>query len=623
MTLQRQLPALLLLALTIAIGGCLTSDDLASGPEDTAGAPGPNGGGNGGNNGGDDDDSGDSDDSGDPSDDNGGSGGNGDDPAPPPDDDDDNGGDAGPGDDDDGAPGDDDDGAPGDDGNAGAPPDDGGTALKGPFAEGSEVTAVALAADGSPTGTPIHGVTDARGNFRFSDVPWSGPSMVTVTGQYFDETTGNMSADTLSLRSALEAEDGVLRGSVNLFTHILARYIDYWMPDGWEYDDLKYYWGIPYLGDFLGFTVAPEELTFMAALEPEINRDSTLLLLYSVGFVSAGLDQQAIDRIAQDFAESDGWLTGEGIADFQAWMSAIDDDPEDIVARAIERLQAQYGMSVPTSFPGFVNWGQTCDFRDGPRVCLGPYARANLREDLSLEPGEEILYRFVPPVTGSYNFGVSGSSNITWTLRGPAEVGRSFGLRNGVREAATNILFAAQEYVLTLRASGEGTQEASLLANRLSAGSEGAPVLIPTGTMHEELIGRSSSYWNNRTSYFMFRTDRAGTYSIRVFADACGASSPGVSVEIFGWHGDPFTIQASEPGPFRPSNWLASSDPDEFGSCEGQLLEIQNGTPHEPPYPYLYIRVRNNVPTSPVDAFSGRNFVNIQVTPPGGGSVVN
>lgn len=47
MTLQRQLPALLLLALTIAIGGCLTSDDLASGPEDTAGAPGPNGGGNG------------------------------------------------------------------------------------------------------------------------------------------------------------------------------------------------------------------------------------------------------------------------------------------------------------------------------------------------------------------------------------------------------------------------------------------------------------------------------------------------------------------------------------------------------------------------------------------------
>ncbi|MCC5868138.1 MAG: hypothetical protein JJU27_06465 [Gammaproteobacteria bacterium] len=109
----------------------------------------------------------------------------------------------------------------------------------------------------------------------------------------------------------------MLRGSVNLFTHILARYIDYWMPDGWEYDDLKYYWGIPYLGDFLGFTVALEELTFMAALDPEINRDSTLLLLYSVGFISAGLDQAAIDRIAQDFAESDGWLTGSGVADFE------------------------------------------------------------------------------------------------------------------------------------------------------------------------------------------------------------------------------------------------------------------------------------------------------------------
>ncbi|MCC5868137.1 MAG: hypothetical protein JJU27_06460 [Gammaproteobacteria bacterium] len=69
---------------------------------------------------------------------------------------------------------------------------------------------------------------------------------------------------------------------------------------------------------------------------------------------------------------------------------------------------------------------------------------------------------------------------------------------------------------------------------------------------------------------------------------------------------------------------LASSDPENFGDCAGQVFEVINGTPHEPPYPYIYIQVQNNAPTRPeIPTFTGRNFVEIEVTPPAGGSVVN
>ena len=617
MTLQRQLILSLLLALTLAISGCLSSDNPGPTQEDTATAPGPGGGTT------DDDDEEDDEeeeeDSNDPTDPPNGGGGNGgnggdDDPAPPPDDEED--------DDDEGGS---DDTGVGDNGNVGAPPDNGGTALKGPFAQGSTVTAVALAADGSTTGTPLQGLTDARGNFTFSDVPWDGPTIVSVSGQYFDETTGMMSTDTLTLRSALEAQDGVLRGSVNLFTHILTRYIEYWLADGWEYDDLKYFWGIPYLGEFLGFTVAPEELSFMAALEPEISQDSTLLLLYSVGFISAGLDQAALDRIAQDFAESDGWLTGEGVADFEQWLRAIQDDPEGIVAQAVERLRAEYGATVPTLFPGFVSFGQTCEFREGRQICVGREARARFVENLTLQPGSEVQYSFVPPVTGSYNIGLTPGTNLTWELtRSSANglpVGRDFGMRDGlVREAATGLLFAGQEYVLQINGAQSEPFNTQLFVSRLSTGGDRSPVLIPSNTLHETTVGRSSFEWNNRTSYLMIRAERVGTYSIRVFGETCGANAPGVSVWVYGWQGDPYAISNDERTPFEGSA-LASSNPDDFDLCEGQLFEVENGAPGEF-YPYLYLRIQNNAPTSSVSAFSGRNFVEIEVTPPSGGTVV-
>jgi hypothetical protein len=71
----------------------------------------------------------------------------------------------------------------------------GGQAIKAPFQKGSAVTAAQLSSTtGQPIGRAIGRVLDDQGHYSIG-LPWSGPTLVTITGRYFDEFTGQLSSD--------------------------------------------------------------------------------------------------------------------------------------------------------------------------------------------------------------------------------------------------------------------------------------------------------------------------------------------------------------------------------------------------------------------------------------------
>ncbi len=92
-----------------------------------------------------------------------------------------------------------------------------GQAVNGPFATGSVVTLQQLGSDGTTTGTQTTTtVTDDLGNFS-ATVSWSGPTLITVVGKYFDLDTGAASQADATMALALDVTSGASQ-SANVST---------------------------------------------------------------------------------------------------------------------------------------------------------------------------------------------------------------------------------------------------------------------------------------------------------------------------------------------------------------------------------------------------------------------
>ena len=104
-----------------------------------------------------------------------------------------------------------------------------GFAQKGPFQSGAVVTITMLdmTNNGAPTGSVWTTVTAFNGLIYYADIP-SGIAMVTVEGNYFNEYSGTFSTTPLRLRGIMEVGEGAPPSNINLFTHLAARYIEYW-----------------------------------------------------------------------------------------------------------------------------------------------------------------------------------------------------------------------------------------------------------------------------------------------------------------------------------------------------------------------------------------------------------
>ncbi|WP_211277025.1 hypothetical protein, partial [Tamilnaduibacter salinus] len=62
-----------------------------------------------------------------------------------------------------------------------------------------------------------------NGDYSLSITEWSGPTAITLEGEYFNETTGTFSGQPRTLEALTNVESGApLSVNVNLFTHFVA-----------------------------------------------------------------------------------------------------------------------------------------------------------------------------------------------------------------------------------------------------------------------------------------------------------------------------------------------------------------------------------------------------------------
>lgn len=104
-----------------------------------------------------------------------------------------------------------------------------GFAQKGPFQVGGTARIQPLADDGTTAGEGIETDIGQAGEFNFEGIDWSGPSLITVTGDWFSESVGNFAGQPLTLRSvvAIPAPDdddaeSPFPTSVNLLTEAMT-----------------------------------------------------------------------------------------------------------------------------------------------------------------------------------------------------------------------------------------------------------------------------------------------------------------------------------------------------------------------------------------------------------------
>jgi len=118
-----------------------------------------------------------------------------------------------------------------------------GAGVKGPFVQGSTVIAYKLNTDGTKSTTDFNSTitTDNLGNYNLSGIPWTGPTQIVISGNYFNENTGTTSTTTISLSCVVEIASGQsVHANINVFTDLEAQRIIYLMAhNSLSYVDAK------------------------------------------------------------------------------------------------------------------------------------------------------------------------------------------------------------------------------------------------------------------------------------------------------------------------------------------------------------------------------------------------
>lgn len=92
-----------------------------------------------------------------------------------------------------------------------------GIGSKGPFQQGATVTAYKLNPDGTrSTATLSTTVTDNLGHYNLANIPWSGLTEIVITGNYFDEVAGAVSAAPATMSTIVNLP--AIGGAVNATT---------------------------------------------------------------------------------------------------------------------------------------------------------------------------------------------------------------------------------------------------------------------------------------------------------------------------------------------------------------------------------------------------------------------
>jgi hypothetical protein len=95
-----------------------------------------------------------------------------------------------------------------------------GLAQKGPFVEGSLVTAYQLV-NGVRASTTTTTISNDLGAYNLSSLPWSGATEIEIVGKYLDENTGTNTAAVGTLTSVIDvASSGATTANINVLTNL-------------------------------------------------------------------------------------------------------------------------------------------------------------------------------------------------------------------------------------------------------------------------------------------------------------------------------------------------------------------------------------------------------------------
>lgn len=445
---------------------------------------------------------------------------------------------------------------------------------KGPFQPGGTVTLARLDADGVETGEAENTEVGSNGDFTLPEAGWTGPSAISVSGTFFNETTGTFSDQPITLQAAVNVPEDA-GANVNLYTHLVARRTAAIMPEA-DFDTARDH-ARGEVRDLTGISDDPVNLDLLRAANNPDEADGTNLLLFSAALLTAGLDNDALDALVADFADN-GTFDGDGLAHWQSIQQAAENNP-DLLADAIAALRSQYGTRPPNSGgTGGMAWllspCQAAKLTEPRVVCLDDGFDGTANND----SGEFVV--FIPPVTGRYTIELFGdaaaddhnTNNCHWTLyreedASATEYGSSAHDDGfcGVEDFTSTLRAGERYYILPQVTRDDDTQPAyfTLSASPNSQGlanRDGAVMMtrFPFRGYVGTLIGSTD------ISYYRF-TAGSGTHTITVGDYSCGGSGH-VRVDLY-------DAPADESSPFSSGYRIANSWEEACSQVIEQALE--------------------------------------------------
>lgn len=311
---------------------------------------------------------------------------------------------------------------PGDGGDAEIPFDEAsGFAQKGPFRSGGTATLTALDDDGDTTDDSVSTTIGEWGEYEFDEIEFSGPALIEVEGEYFDEASGNYSPDSIKLSTVVEIpeedEEEEFLGNVNLISHLMGQELRERM-EGEDNGDLDEH--ISEITDELRreleFRGDPRRLNlFEHEQDPLLEHESGIMTRYSI----AATHVEDIDGLLEDFETA--WDNGGLSDDFLDRWSDLGESIEELalegdLAEGYERLAANYPGAEgaePSNAGGshaIVGGCQpTSTTEPVPRLCL------NQQQTELLGDRDTAMFWFRAPEDGAYRFVHGGDDTFRVT----------------------------------------------------------------------------------------------------------------------------------------------------------------------------------------------------------------
>lgn len=257
-----------------------------------------------------------------------------------------------------------------------------GAAQKGPFQLNSTVRLWQLS-NGKKQGQAVTLTLGERGDFQFEQVDVTGPVLAEVQGRFFDEISGNFSAEELTLRAVLNLSEQSNHANINFFTHLIHQRMLNELANGKSFQAAMDDTLLEYELLTGGLMMPPHELDLLMAndesADPLLLFESAQLLLFSAAAVD--LMQAQLDALSSGFAAH-----GSEDEDAQAVWAAIGQGMQQVEKQAVadqsaaavlqQRLLDNYPM------PGGLD---SYDIDEVMDLASSPYETLKLQENC--EPG--------------------------------------------------------------------------------------------------------------------------------------------------------------------------------------------------------------------------------------------